>query len=132
MAAANMGCSRAKMVRPCRATPREGRPALRGGKLAFALPSARDRAILDVALRKLGGAVVDFEEALRALREATEELIPAGRTYYLGATAQSPIVGSIISGVGIVASNANDGARGVRVVRVRRDGGMIELGALGP
>src|SRR5580698_313862 len=69
--------------------------------LAGVALSARDRRILALALRKLGGAATDFGEAVRAVREAVDELIPAGRIYLLGAADQGPIVGSIVSGVGI-------------------------------
>jgi hypothetical protein len=89
--------------------------------------NARDRRIVALAHRKLGGATVDFGEALRALREAVEELLPAGRTYLLGVTELGPIVGSIVSGVGIVA-----GAEGVLLVRVDRDGGRTTLGSFPP
>jgi len=92
--------------------------------------SARDRDIIASALRKLGGVAGDFGEAVRALREATEELIPAGRTYFLGATAEGPIIGSIISGVGIVASSGS--SSGVRIARIGRDGRVMDLGGLAP
>jgi hypothetical protein len=97
--------------------------------------SRRDRKIVGRALRKLGGAGLGFDDALRALREATEELIPDGRVYFLGAagaagsagTASGPIVGSLISGVGIVES-----ATGIELVRVERGGGEIRtLGRFG-
>src|SRR5690348_15793076 len=73
--------------------------------------SRRDRTILTFALRKLGGGHGDFGDAVRALREATEELIPHGRVYFLGAAANGPMIGSIVSGVGIVG-----GAVGISVV----------------
>jgi hypothetical protein len=85
--------------------------------------SDRDRAIVTLACHKLGGATVSFGEALRALREAVSEQIPAGRTYFLGSDEWGPIVGSIVSGVGIVA-----GSNGVLVVHVGRDGGRTMLG----
>ena len=72
----------------------------------------RDRAILALARRHVGGST-DFGEALRALREATERLIPAGRVYLLGERGGAPIVGSIVSGIGI-----SPGPRGVQLVRV--------------
>lgn len=89
--------------------------------------SARDRRIVALARAKLRGERVEFDDALRALREAVEELIPAGRTFLLGASDQRPIVGSIISGVGIV-----DDERGVQLVRAMRDGRRIALGAFAP
>lgn len=86
-----------------------------GGKpdaMARGSLSERDTRILALTLRKLGGSAPDFGEAVRALREAVEELIPAGRTYFLGATDRGPIVGSIVSGVGIAA-----GEEGVLLIR---------------
>jgi hypothetical protein len=74
--------------------------------------TARDRRILELAAGKLRGARLDFAEALRALREAVEESIPDGRVFWLGRAAEGPIVGSIISGVGIV-----DGPGGIQIVR---------------
>ena len=65
--------------------------------------SRRDRQILGLALRKLGGVRFDFCDALFAVREATEELIPNGRVFFLGASS-GPMFGSIISRVGIVES----------------------------
>lgn len=90
--------------------------AARRGNLAI---SRRDQRIVELALRKLGGAGFDFGDALRALREATEELIPDGRMYFLAGadgTASGPIVGSLISGVGIV-----ERAVGIDLVRVSDD-----------
>lgn len=72
----------------------------------------RDRAILALA-RKHVGESRDFGEALRALREATERSIPAGRVYVLGERSGAPIVGSIVSGIGIAPA-----ARGIELVRV--------------
>ncbi len=79
-------------------------------------------------MRKLGGAAPDFGEAVRALREAVEEVIPAGRLYHLGAAPRGAIVGSIVSGVGITA-----GASGVLLVRVdvtAGPGSWTSLGSL--
>ena len=89
--------------------------------------SERDRQIILSAQRKLRHARVDFAEALRALRESVEEAIPAGRVFHLGATELGPIVGSIISGVGIA-----NGLDGVRLVQVSRDGQQRALGRLVP
>jgi|CZKU01.1.fsa_nt_gi hypothetical protein len=89
--------------------------------------STRDREILTLALRKLRGPRATFGDALRALREAVEERIPAGRTYLLGSDANGPVVGSIVSGVGIVES-----AGGVLVVRIAPDGQRTVLGRMGP
>lgn len=87
--------------------------------------SPRDRVILESMLHKLGGPPRDFEDAARALHEAVEERIPGGRTYFLGANEGSPILGSIISGVGIAA-----GPTGVILVRIDRAGRPILLGDL--
>ncbi|MDI1451184.1 hypothetical protein [Polyangium sp. 6x1] len=87
----------------------------------------RDQKILALARRSLEGATVDFDEALRALRASVEELIPGGRVYLLGGTAMGPIVGSAISGVGIVPAET-----GVLVVRVAPQGGFTTLGRLSP
>ena len=87
--------------------------------------SDRDRRILALALQKLAGAPRGFGEALRAVHEAVEELIPAGRVYLLGAANRGPIVGSLVSGVGITPS-----AEGVLVVRVDPLGRWRALGSL--
>lgn len=105
--------------------------------------SERDLRILLSARRKLQGARVDFAEAVRALREAVEESIPAGRIFVLGQSDQAPrsgpardpadepvvgpIVGSLLSGVGITESRD-----GVRLLRVARDGLRIDLGLFVP
>jgi hypothetical protein len=85
----------------------------------------RDRAILALARRTVGESH-DFGEALRALRDATERLIPAGRVYVLGESAGAPIIGSIVSGVGIARS-----ARGIELVRVV-NGRTTPLGTWSP
>jgi hypothetical protein len=74
-------------------------PALRAPRVLTLSP--RDRRIMSRARAKLAGARVDFDEAVRALREAVEEEIPAGRIFFLGAGEEGPIIGSIVSGVGI-------------------------------
>jgi hypothetical protein len=106
-----------------RASGAPGRPE-RLVPIAF---SARDRLIIALTRRKLGGAAPAFDEALRALREAVEEVIPAGRVYLLGAAECGPIVGSLVSSVAIV-----DGEGGVALVRVGRDGQTTALGRLAP
>ncbi|TKC97251.1 hypothetical protein [Polyangium fumosum] len=89
--------------------------------------STRDQRILALTRRRLEGAPLDFQEALRALEASVEELIPAGRVYLLGATESGPIVGSLISGVGIVPAEA-----GPLLVRVDREGRISTLGSLSP
>ena len=88
--------------------------------------SERDRRILTLASRK-ARQTNDFNEAVRALKEAVEESIPAGRTYYLGAGQQGPIVGSIVSGIGITTEHGE-----VVVVRVCPDRGPTTLGRFSP
>lgn len=77
--------------------------------------SARDRRILDAARAKLAGTRADFAEAMLALQEAVAEAIPDGRVFLLGMGPHGPILGSIISGIGIT-----DDPRGVQIVRARR------------
>jgi hypothetical protein len=89
--------------------------------------SPRDRQILALTRDKLRGSHAPFGEAARALLEATEELIPAGRLYVLGATARAPVVGSIISGVGIAAIDDC-----VVLVRVVENAQLIQIGKLSP
>ena len=84
--------------------------------------SERDLHILTLARRKLGSST-DFGKALRALAEATRELIPAGRTYLLGVLGDGPLVGSVISGVGLFVE-----ASALKVGRVDRQGGARSLG----
>jgi hypothetical protein len=84
--------------------------------------SDRDRRILALATKKTCGSS-DFDEALRALQEAVEELIPAGRIYFLGSGEEGPVIGSIISRVGIVP----EGDR-ILVVRVEPEGACTRLG----
>lgn len=87
--------------------------------------SERDTHIFSLARQRLGGVHARFDDAIRALREAVEESIPAGRIFLLGTTEHSPIIGSIISGIGI-----SDGADGVHIVRVDRTGRTTVLGRL--
>lgn len=93
-------------------------PLLRSRPLAV---SARDRRILERAQQLLAGSA-DFGDALRALRAAAEELIPDGKVFFLGGAPDSAIVGSIISGVGIV-----ERPTGIEIVRTR-DGRVAPLG----
>ena len=93
-------------------------PLLRSRPLAV---SARDRRILERA-RELLGTSADFGDAMRALRDATEEIIPDGKVFFLGGTPDSAIIGSLVSGVGIVQR-----AIGIELVR-HRDGRLVPLG----
>jgi hypothetical protein len=77
------------------------------------LISARDIRILALAREKLGAREATFAEVARSLAAAVAEVIPAGRIFLLGDRGGAPIVGSIISGVGIV-----DGADGVEIYQV--------------
>lgn len=85
--------------------------------------SVRDRRIIDLALTKVRATRVNFGEAMRALQEAAEEAIPSGRIFFLGSDDNSPIVGSLLSGVGIVETE-----RGIRLVRVHPNGDHARLG----
>lgn len=85
--------------------------------------SRRDQRILERAVAKVRGARVEFGEAMRALREAAEELIPDGRVFLLGVVDGEPIVGSIVSGVGIV-----ERASGIQVVRAQGRGEASPVG----
>jgi len=98
------------------------RPAL---TLPFTL-SPCDRRIIALARRIFRGNRSDFEAAVRALRAAVEESIPAGRIFLLGSTARGPIVGSLLSGVGLTAA-----PRGVEIVRLHR-GVLRALGLFSP
>ncbi len=88
--------------------------------------SERDRHILTLASSKACHSN-DFNEALRALHEAVHELIPAGRTYFLGSGKHGPIVGSIVSGVGITEELGE-----VVVVRAHPETGYTMLGRFSP
>jgi len=91
--------------------------------VAITLPrvrvSARDLAILADARRRLAGARVDFASAVAALAAAVDAAIIGGRVFVLG---EGPIVGSQISGIGIVET-----PHGIDVVCVARDGRVIRL-----
>ena len=89
--------------------------------------SLRDQAILALARRKLLGRRVDFTQAVQALHEAVAESIPAGRIFLLGTTERGPIVGSLISGVGIV-----QGEEAVELLHVVRHHSPRRLGRLCP
>ena len=70
-----------------------------------------DRAILEAALGEWRGGT--WAEALARLLEATERAIPAGRIYVLGHAARGPVVGSLVSGVGITPDRG-----GISIVKV--------------
>jgi hypothetical protein len=95
---------------------------------AHASLSPRDRAILAAARRRLASGP-SFSQAVAALAAATAELIEGGRVFVIGAgpirgeAAASPIIGSQISGVGIVQTKG-----GIEVVRIERDGRVRRLG----
>lgn len=61
--------------------------------------SPRDTRIVAAARGKLGPRA-SMDDAIRALREATEEAISGGRIYAL----PGGVIGSLVSGVGIVES----------------------------
>ncbi|MFV8749618.1 hypothetical protein ACNOYE_03590 [Nannocystaceae bacterium ST9] len=85
----------------------------------------RDRRILESMLAKLSGVALVFDDAARALHEAVEQLIPGGRTFFLGVGLRGPILGSIVSGVGIT-----PGPSVVVLVRIDRAGRPLALGDL--
>lgn len=85
--------------------------------------SRRDRMILALA-RRHAGTSRELGEVLRALREATAEIIPAGRVYLLGERRGAPIAGSILSGVGIAMGDHGVEIVGVVEGRVRSLGGL--------
>ena len=89
--------------------------------------SRRDQAIVALARRKLSGMRPDFSQAATALYEAVAELIPAGRIFLLGQTNRGPIVGSLISGVGVV-----QGEHAVELVQVVQHQPLRRLGRLCP
>lgn len=64
--------------------------------------SWRDQVILTATRDKLRGCHADFNLALQALEAAVTEAIPGGRIFLLGLIEQAPIIGSQISGVGLV------------------------------
>lgn len=70
-----------------------------------------DRAILERAFGDWHGGT--FADALARLVSATERVIPAGRVYLLGRAADAPVIGSLISGVGLM-----EDALGLAIVRV--------------
>lgn len=88
--------------------------------------SPRDRLILSLVARRIGTTRLDFSEALRALSEATAELIPAGRIFLLGEAENGRIVGSLVSGVGLT-----EGTESILIVRVQPAGSSTTLGRLG-
>jgi hypothetical protein len=74
--------------------------------------SPRDTAILAHARRRLPRGFT-FADAVAALLVAVEAMIPSGRLFELAIDETGPVIGSIISGVGLRAA-----AGGVEVVRV--------------
>jgi hypothetical protein len=85
--------------------------------------SRRDRRIIELALTKVRGTRANFSDAMRAIQEAAEEVIPSGRIFFLGSDDNGPIVGSLLSGVGIV-----EAEHGIKLVRVRLDAAPTPLG----
>jgi hypothetical protein len=103
-------------------------PARRESVMALSRSvSERDRRILSRAHEKLPSGVVDWGDAVRALNEAVEELIPAGRCYFLGTSEDRPVVGSLVSGVGIA-----PGIDSIQLVVRGPCGSFTSVGRLGP
>jgi hypothetical protein len=84
--------------------------------------SWRDREILALARRQVRDSR-DFSAVVRALQHAVEAVIPAGRVYVLDSSGGHPVIGSLISGLGVVA----DGSSGALVVRVARPGRLVTI-----
>src|SRR3569623_1725868 len=90
--------------------------------------SSRDLAILRDARRRLGAAQPDFATAVAALAAAAQAAIIGGRVFVIGSGpiaagstgGAGPIIGSQISGVGIV-EIVQASARTIELVRVHRD-----------
>jgi hypothetical protein len=88
--------------------------------------SRRDRMILGAVRAALVNVSrARFPEVLAALGAAVERAIPAGRIYLLGYHQCGPIVGSLVSNVGIAEESHT-----IVVVRVRADAGVDVLGRL--
>jgi len=79
--------------------------------------------VIEAAQRRLPPGRIGFGDAVRALQDAAEEVITRGRVFVLGAGEGGPIVGSIVSGVGIV-----EVAQGIELVRVDPAVGRMTLG----
>lgn len=88
--------------------------------------SRRDRTILEAVRAALANTPrARFPDALVALGAAVERIIPAGRTFLLGYHQGGPIVGSLVSNVGIAEESC-----AIIVVRVRADASVDVLGRL--
>jgi len=86
--------------------------------------SQRDQVILrDGFERFTAGRGQSFGDAVAALHAATVANIIAGRTFFLGQIERAPIVGSLISGIGLVELDA-----GIVVVRCTTRGAPLQLG----
>lgn len=87
--------------------------------------SCRDQVILTATRDKLRGSRADFNLAMQALEESVAQAIPAGRIFLLGTIAREPLLGSLISGVGIV-----QGADAIEIWQLVRHHGPRCLGRL--
>ena len=92
-------------------SPMSGRAARVAPRAGLGL-SARDAEILTRARGQLPPGFT-FVEAVAALLAAVEAVIPAGRLFELATGPRGPVVGSILSGVGM-----RGAACGVEIVRV--------------
>jgi hypothetical protein len=88
--------------------------------------SARDQKIITLARQKLSGKTPSYDDAICALHDAVTALIPAGRIYLLAITANGPIIGSMISGIGIMTQQSS-----IQLVRVRQAPHALSIDSLG-
>jgi hypothetical protein len=84
--------------------------------------SWRDREILALARQQVRDSR-DFSAVVCALQHAVEAVIPAGRIYLLDSSSGRPVIGSLISGIGVVA----EGSSGALVVRVEGPGRLVTI-----
>jgi hypothetical protein len=82
--------------------------------------SRRDDAIITAARERIGAGQASFGDVTRALIESTEQFIAGGKIFHLGVGTFGPILGSIVSGVGIAQEED-----GVVLVRVGTDGRVV-------
>ena len=90
--------------------------------------SKRDRVIFALAAQKLEtplDGLSPYEAALCVLHEATAETIPAGRTYLLGTEDGRPVVGSLISRIGVTERDGH-----IEILRLNPNCASTRMGPL--